>query len=187
MIDATIHLRVPAELKARWVRESRDEGARLSDWIVQKVESTMSEVKKGGTRPGSGRPALEGGRRVNVTLDEATIVQAKALGSGNLSAGVREAVRRILEKTMNEKIFKVQIYDTRTRKQDLFTQVVAENALAAIEKAGEFKVRGDYTSVRRLDYWQEKNPDSPELSMNDNAHYQHNASGTAGIAAWRIR
>ncbi len=41
MTDETlIHLRVPASLKARWVRESRAEGIRLTEWIVQRVEST---------------------------------------------------------------------------------------------------------------------------------------------------
>lgn len=40
-----------------------------------------------------GRPVEIDARRVNVTLDEATIAQAKALGAGNLSAGLREAVR----------------------------------------------------------------------------------------------
>ena len=39
MSDALIHLRVPAELKARWVRESRAAGIRLTDWIVQRVEA----------------------------------------------------------------------------------------------------------------------------------------------------
>ena len=39
MIDALIHLRVPAELKALWVRESRAAGMRLTDWIVQRVEA----------------------------------------------------------------------------------------------------------------------------------------------------
>ena len=39
MTDALIHLRVPAELKARWVRESRAAGMRLTDWIVQRVEA----------------------------------------------------------------------------------------------------------------------------------------------------
>ena len=37
--DAIIHLRVPAELKARWVRESRAAGMRLTDWIVERVEA----------------------------------------------------------------------------------------------------------------------------------------------------
>ena len=39
MSDALIHLRVPAEQKARWVRESRAAGMRLTDWIVKRVES----------------------------------------------------------------------------------------------------------------------------------------------------
>ena len=39
MSDSIIHLRVPAELKARWVRESRAAGMRLTDWIVQRVEA----------------------------------------------------------------------------------------------------------------------------------------------------
>ena len=39
MSDAIIHLRVPAATKARWVRESRAAGMRLTDWIVQRVEA----------------------------------------------------------------------------------------------------------------------------------------------------
>ena len=39
MSDALIHLRVPAATKARWVRESRAAGMRLTDWIVQRVEA----------------------------------------------------------------------------------------------------------------------------------------------------
>ena len=37
--DSLIHLRVPAATKARWVRESRAAGMRLTDWIVSKVEA----------------------------------------------------------------------------------------------------------------------------------------------------
>lgn len=40
------------------------------------------------------RPVTIDARRVNVTLDDETIERAKALGGGNLSAGLREAVRR---------------------------------------------------------------------------------------------
>ena len=36
--EALIHLRVPAELKARWVRESRAAGMRLTDWIVARID-----------------------------------------------------------------------------------------------------------------------------------------------------
>lgn len=33
-----IQLRVPAETKASWVKRSRDEGKKLTDWIVERVE-----------------------------------------------------------------------------------------------------------------------------------------------------
>jgi hypothetical protein len=39
LADALIHLRVPAATKARWVRESRAAGMRLTEWIVKRVES----------------------------------------------------------------------------------------------------------------------------------------------------
>lgn len=38
LADATIHLRVPALTKARWVRESRAAGVRLGVWITRAVE-----------------------------------------------------------------------------------------------------------------------------------------------------
>jgi len=43
--DALIHLRVPAATKARWVRESRQAGAKLTDWIVNRVERNMNVFK----------------------------------------------------------------------------------------------------------------------------------------------
>lgn len=36
--EALVHLRVPAATKARWVRESRAAGMRLTDWIIERVE-----------------------------------------------------------------------------------------------------------------------------------------------------
>lgn len=45
MTDALIHLRVPAELKARWVRESRSAGMRLTDWIVSRVERKEMQMQ----------------------------------------------------------------------------------------------------------------------------------------------
>ena len=41
--DALIHLRVPAGLKARWVRESRAAGMRLTDWIIRCMETPVSK------------------------------------------------------------------------------------------------------------------------------------------------
>lgn len=43
MDNAHISLHLPVATKARWVRESRSEGKRLTDWIIEKVESTMDE------------------------------------------------------------------------------------------------------------------------------------------------
>lgn len=43
--DALIHLRVPADTKARWVRDSRAAGHRLTDWIVNRVERPMNVFK----------------------------------------------------------------------------------------------------------------------------------------------
>ena len=42
--EALIHLRVPAELKARWVRESRSAGMRLTDWITARVGHKGNEM-----------------------------------------------------------------------------------------------------------------------------------------------
>jgi len=44
MADATIHLRVPATTKARWVRQSRAEGKRLTDWIIERVEGNIMQT-----------------------------------------------------------------------------------------------------------------------------------------------
>ncbi|MBI3103257.1 MAG: hypothetical protein HYY98_17145 [Burkholderiales bacterium] len=41
--DALIHLRVPAATKARWVRESRAAGMRLTDWIVTRIDGQKGE------------------------------------------------------------------------------------------------------------------------------------------------
>lgn len=51
--DANIHLRVPASLKARWVRASRAEGLRLSDWIIAHVESQMQHPSIYSSMPAS--------------------------------------------------------------------------------------------------------------------------------------
>ena len=43
MTDATIHLRIPAATKARWVRASRAAGMRLTDYITSAVEAKMQQ------------------------------------------------------------------------------------------------------------------------------------------------
>lgn len=44
--EAIIHLHVPAALKARWVRDSRAAGMKLTDWIITKVERPTMNVFK---------------------------------------------------------------------------------------------------------------------------------------------
>lgn len=44
--EALIHLRVPAALKARWVRASQRAGMKLGDWIVQQLEQRLMNVFK---------------------------------------------------------------------------------------------------------------------------------------------
>jgi len=43
---AIIHMRVPAELKARWVRESRAAGVRLTDWIIDAVDRRIEQDRQ---------------------------------------------------------------------------------------------------------------------------------------------
>ena len=47
MTDSLIHLRVSAATKARWVRQSRAAGMRLTDWIVQRVEAQPTDKNHG--------------------------------------------------------------------------------------------------------------------------------------------
>ena len=43
MTDSLVHLRVPASLKRRWVRLSRADNMRLTDWIIEAVEQQMQQ------------------------------------------------------------------------------------------------------------------------------------------------
>ena len=44
MTDSLVHLRVPAATKARWVRESRAAGMRLTDWIVARIDGQKGKT-----------------------------------------------------------------------------------------------------------------------------------------------
>lgn len=59
---AIIHLRVPRATKARWVRISRDEGKKLTDWIVARVEaqSAQADCGAGDVLPGAGTAGRHG-------------------------------------------------------------------------------------------------------------------------------
>lgn len=80
-------------------------------------------------------------------------------------------------------------YDTNTGAPDVIHEVTATDALDAIRQTvpGIFMQLSEYTSISRLDYWQEKNPSNPVVSAADNAHCQYDKRGSRGIAAWRIR
>lgn len=53
-------------------------------------------TKRGGARRGAGRRAdlPTPAKRVTVTLDDATLLKARAVGRGNVSAGIRLAVAK---------------------------------------------------------------------------------------------
>lgn len=44
--DAIIHLRVPADKKNLWVRESQNVGMRLTEWITKAVELYINRQSK---------------------------------------------------------------------------------------------------------------------------------------------
>ena len=77
--DALIHLRVPAAIKARWVRESKSQDLKLTDWITKKLEARTMNVYKipealASKYHGSGHAlvAVTGGQVVDlVYLDDA--------------------------------------------------------------------------------------------------------------------
>jgi hypothetical protein len=52
-----------------------------------------SRSSRGGKREGAGRPSI-GVRKVQLTLDDQTINKGTAIGDGNLSRGVRIAVKQ---------------------------------------------------------------------------------------------
>lgn len=53
--------------------------------------------KRGGARPNSGLPKIEGGKRVEMILAPNHIEKAKKLGGGNVSKGVRVALDKITD------------------------------------------------------------------------------------------
>ena len=86
--DALIHLGVPAATKARWVRESRAEGMRLTDWIVSRVEAPMKKATTIAIPVGLEFAALRLARDTStgdVSFDTSVIARIEA--ASNLPAG----------------------------------------------------------------------------------------------------
>lgn len=100
--DALIHLRVPAATKARWVRESRAAGQRLTDWIIERVERPM--LKHTPTiiiPPGLAFSALRLGREStgDVSMDTAVIEQieqANGLPVGHFASVSEDAIGALI-------------------------------------------------------------------------------------------
>lgn len=57
----------------------------------------MNKKNKPHTRPNA-KPRLPDAKRVNLFLDESTTENAKQIGDGNLSLGVRIAVKEFVER-----------------------------------------------------------------------------------------
>ena len=59
---------------------------------MAKTPKSKKSSTRGGKRKGAGRPSI-GVRKVRLTLDEPTIDKGTDIGEGNLSRGVRIAVK----------------------------------------------------------------------------------------------
>ena len=59
---------------------------------MKRKAEKRTKSKRGGRREGAGRPST-GVRKVQVTLDDETINKGTNIGEGNLSRGVRIAVK----------------------------------------------------------------------------------------------
>lgn len=48
---ATIHVTLPAEVKAKWVRMSRADGQKLGPWLIERIERALREEGRGDDKP----------------------------------------------------------------------------------------------------------------------------------------
>jgi hypothetical protein len=67
--------------------------------MMPRANTPRSDLR-GGTRNGAGRPAAEltgSTKKVSVTIDAETIDRARRIGRGNLSGGIRVAVKNYKE------------------------------------------------------------------------------------------
>lgn len=62
----------------------------------------MTNPKPRKNAPGAGRPAqLLGSRRVNIYLDAESVYTAQLIGAGNVSEGVRVALKKVKARLNN--------------------------------------------------------------------------------------
>jgi hypothetical protein len=74
---------------------------RWTNTNVAKTPKSKKPSTQGGKRKGAGRPSL-GVRKVRLTLDDETINKGTDIGDGNLSRGVRIAVKEHKKKPKRE-------------------------------------------------------------------------------------
>lgn len=82
-------------LKKSYIQQSADEGL-ISHEEARGLTAALSG--RGGPGRGQGVKSADGAtglRRVNVSLDEASIEALRALGDGELSLGIRRAARMV--------------------------------------------------------------------------------------------
>lgn len=96
---------------ARWLSEQQELTRGSVSWLreyldgakSQQVQSDGGVARLGQTKASGGRPAeMQGGHQVNVYLDEISLATAKEIGNGNVSSGIREALRRVRIAVMGE-------------------------------------------------------------------------------------
>jgi hypothetical protein len=69
---------------------------------VKRKANKKTPGTRGGKREGAGRPSI-GVRKVKLTLDDETIDKGTDIGDGNLSLGVRIAVKEHRQKPKRKK------------------------------------------------------------------------------------
>jgi len=69
--------------------------------VKSEKSGALKQAPHGGAREGAGRPAI-GARRVNVSLDDATLKRAAEIGAGNVSDGLRKAVAAYFSASITE-------------------------------------------------------------------------------------
>ncbi len=63
--------------------------------IAREAGEIFAETIRGSRRRGAGRPRSVGGRRIQLYLDDDSLQVAAQLGDGNISMGIRQALRQV--------------------------------------------------------------------------------------------
>lgn len=94
---SVIHINVPRAMKARWVKASQGRGQKLTDWIIEKLESRTMNVypipealsaKYRGA--GNALAAITGGQIVDLVYVEDALPDYEADAPGALAAAIND-------------------------------------------------------------------------------------------------